>query len=128
MLLLLDLSSVFDAVDHKILLESLENMVGISGVPPPPQWFKSYLSERQQTVYIKIEKCKPQKQIFGVQQGSVLGPILFSLYTLTLADILKDHGVQYHLYADDTQIYMSFQPIHHEEDEIITILENCIMM
>ena len=98
-----------DTVVHKILLERLENMVGISG--DALKWFKSYLSERQQKVYIKNEKSKPQKLIFS---------ILFSLYAFPLADILKDHGVQYHVYADDTQIYMSFQPIHHKEDEINT--------
>ena len=61
-------------------------MVGISG--DALKWFKSYLSERQQTVYIVNEKSKPQKLIFGIPQGSVLGPILLSL-TLPLADIVQ---------------------------------------
>ena len=124
MLLLLHLSAAFDTVDHNILLKRLENMVGVTG--DALAWFKSYLSEREQTVHIKNEKSKSQKLAFGVPQGSVLGPILFSLYTLPLAEVLKDQGVQYHLYADDTQIYMSFQPIHEKEGEIVSILENCV--
>ena len=67
-------------------------------VPVPAlKWFKSYLSEMKQTVRIKNETPKPEKLIFGVLQGSVLGHILFLSYTLPLADILKDHYVQYHL-------------------------------
>ena len=63
-------------------------MVGILG--DALKWFKSYLSERQQTVYIENEKSKSQKLIFGIPQGSILGPILFSLYTLPLADIVSN--------------------------------------
>ena len=98
-------------------------MVGISG--DALKWFKSYLSERQQTVYIVNEKSKPQKLIFGIPQGSVLGPILLSL-TLPLADIVQEHYVQCHLYADNTQIYTSFHLIQYNEGMIITILEYCI--
>ena len=52
-----------------------------------------------------------------------MGPILFTVYTLPLADIVKKHEVDYHFYADDTQLYMSFVP---HSDETVDKLKNCL--
>ncbi len=126
-LVLLDLSAAFDTVDHKLLLDRLENRLGITG--NALLWFKSYLMDRKQRVQINGVCSKSTNLTCGVPQGSVLGPILFTVYTLPLGDILRKHGLSYHLYADDTQIYMSFNRLPGHCTESLEVakskLENC---
>ena len=105
-LVLLDLSAAFDTVDHNFLLERLKQC-GISGTAQ--SWFKSYLEDRSQKVHLRGSSSASSSLRFGVPQGSVLGPILFTIYTIPLGEICRRHGVQYHLYADDTQLYVSFK-------------------
>ena len=103
-LVLLDLSAAFDTVDHSILLSRLENWVGIKGTAL--RWFQSYLTDRSFSVHLGDYSSETAPFTCGVPQGSVLGPILFSLYMLPLASIFERYDVSFHCFADDIQIYL----------------------
>ena len=105
-LVLLDLSAAFDTIDHTILLNRLKSTFGISD--SAFSMVSSYLCNRSQSVAVHHEYSPTLSLLRGVPQGSVLGPLLFSLYTTPLSNILADSSVQFHFYADDTQLYVSF--------------------
>ena len=108
-LTLLDLSAAFDTIDHKSLLRRLSKWFGLSG--GVLGWFRSYLDSRKQAVKVGGVVSDDRVLTAGVPQGSVLGPLLFSLYTVPLSrEIAAFKGLQHHLYADDTQVYLSINP------------------
>ena len=124
-LVLLDLSAAFDTVDHNLLLSRMMTQLGIGGTVLT--WLKSYLSGRSQRVSIGDIFSHVAMLLFGVPQGSVLGPILFIIYTLPIGNIARTHGLNVHFYADDTQLYMAFDPTDHEDTtSVLTRVENCI--
>ena len=125
LLVLIDLSAAFDTVDHSMLLEALHDQLGIEGVAL--DWFRSYLADRTQYVYIDGVRSDTHKLRFGVPQGSVLGGFLFTIYFQPISDIARRHGFLIHIYADDSQIYISFEPIHQLAiEEGMSKLESCV--
>ena len=105
-LLLLDLSAAFDTINHKLLLKKLKDLYGINGYVL--DWLKSYLSNRSFKVVVNKSSSSSCWLEIGVPQGSILGPLLFIMYTKDLEKIVTKYGFSIHLYADDTQIYFAF--------------------
>ena len=90
-LTLLDLSAAFDTIDYSVLLDRLHDWSGISG-----------------TALARIRSINKNKKLFcDVPQISVLGPLLFTLYTTPLSSLIRSHKLDRHLHADDTQAYIS---------------------
>jgi hypothetical protein len=65
--------------------------------------------------------------VSGVPQGSVIGPMMFVIYTLPIGDIIRNNDVSFHVYADDTQLYVSFSPnTVGAAEKALQKLEGCI--
>ena len=106
---MLDQSSAFDVVDHGILLKRLQHGFGVAGMAL--KWIRSYLSGRTQYV-VYHGQSEVTAVRFGVPQGSVLGPLLFLLYTADIFALVQEFGLKVHGYADDLQIYTLIHGSH----------------
>jgi len=100
---LLDMSAAFDTAGYAILLERLTSTHGIDSMAH--KWIRFYLSDRSQTVVVNDVQSVPQQLKRGVLQGSVLGPMLFMLYTTEIQEIVRTSNLESHAYADDLQLY-----------------------
>ena len=116
--LYLDLSKAFDTVDHEILVSKLEHY-GIRG--PPLKWFHSYLKNRTQYTLANGTKSDVRNINYGVPQGSVLGPLLFLLYTNDMPNCLPEsHKTR--LFADDSNIFITSQSPYTLKNELKTAI------
>ena len=120
------MSAAFDTVDHSILLSRLSTSFGING--KALSWFRSYLHNRSQFISIDSYRSTNRPLTCGVPQGSVLGPILYLMYVSPVGCIMRRHGVSYHMYADYSQVYITFKSDDLEDLEIARgTLEQCIV-
>lgn len=121
-LTLLDLSAAFDTIDHSTLLSRLESWFGISGTALG--WLTSYLTDRHQQIKLNGSLSPSVSVPFGVPQGSVLGPLLFVLYTTPLSSVINSFHIPHHLYADDSQLYASFSA--NDSADSLSNLQACL--
>ena len=108
LLALLDMSAAFDTVDHSILLRRLNKTYGIRG--GAQRWIESYLTDHTQRVCIQGTSSNDVPLLYEVPQGSVLGPLLFILYTGELEQIINSHGLLAYSYADNNKISFFCSP------------------
>ena len=121
-LCLLDLSAAFDTVDHELLVKRLECKFGIVG--QPLEWIKSYLTSRSFSVKYQSEMSSTVNLVCSVPQGSVLGPLLFILYTSELPEVASCYNTHVHSYADDTQLFLHCK-LQYVGDAVLS-MEKCI--
>ena len=121
LLVLLDLSAAFDTINHNTLLRRLSGY-GLSG--DVLAWLTSYLCNRTCIVRVKSGVSEVETITTGVPQGTVLGPLLFNAYIAPLTTLLQKHNIHHHLYADDTQLYITFPPTDHTQ--ALARMEACV--
>ena len=123
-LLLVDFSSAFDTINHNILITRLRLRYGFVG--KTLDWVISYLKERTQRVVIGDQSSSTTTLTTGVQQGSVLGPLHFSLYVQPIGDIIRANGLFFHQYADDLQVYAHFDLTRSVLVAAVKQMEDCL--
>lgn len=121
-LVLLDHSKAFDTVDHKLLCTKLKHLFNFSSTST--QLISSYLTGRSQYVHVDNTSSNPLDLTRGVPQGSILGPLLFSIYINDLPQYISYCNVQ--MYADDVQLYISspFESVSENVDRLNNDLQN----
>ena len=105
-ILMLDLSAVFDTIDHNRLLFKLENNFNITS--KVLKSLQSYLVNRTFYVVVNNDHSREMPLLYGVPQGSILGPLLFILCINELNNLGEEFGLTFHSYADDTTLYIGF--------------------
>ena len=122
MLALLDIASVFYTIDHSILVHRLDTVYIFSDTVL--QWFSSYLSDRTQYISLPNYFSAFAPVHSGVPQGSVLCPILFTMYIKPLSSIIDSHSIIHLSFADDLQLHMSAAP--DKISEVLHSMQSCV--
>ena len=122
LLAMIDLSAAFDTIDHDMLVRLMDEEYGIRG--SALSWYSSYFRDRHQYCKLGCHESDRHKLNTGCPQGSVFGPVSYNLYTAPIERILARHGLQYHKYADDIQVYISCRP--EDFDSAKSSLEKCL--
>lgn len=122
LLVMLDQSAAFDTVNQDILMKRLQSSYGIAD--EAHKWLSSYFRQRHQSVCVAGKSSQLRELVTGFPQGSVLGPFSYPVYTSPLFGIARQYNVNMHMYADDTQIYVSFDL--RDTDTAVQNLERCM--
>ena len=122
--LAIDLSAVFDTVDHNILLNVLTTKFNVMGTAL--NLLDSYLRPRYCKVTVHDHFSSNKEQAFSVPQGSCAGPVLYTAYSSTMSEVVPKQ-ISIHGYADDHGLKKSYGSIQHEEEEIMKKLEMCVV-
>ena len=122
-ILIIDLSAAFDTVDHKVLLNILQSKFHITG--SALSWLRSFLSGRTQCVKIGDSLSSRLSVLFGVPQGSILGPLLFNLYCSSLPDAFSSAGFDSMGYADDNLGFRIF-PAFSKLSTLFSDVPSCL--
>lgn len=101
-MVLIDLSKAFDSICHRTLLTKLK---GLGASNEALNWFQSYLTNRMQSTRLGTSRSIELTVTHGVPQGSILGPLMFSLYVNDLPSVVKFSSVE--SYVDSTKVYLS---------------------
>ena len=118
----IDLSAAINTVDHDILLNVLTAKFNVTGTAL--KLLESHLRPRYCKVAVNGYFSSNKELKFSVPQGSCAGPVLYTAYSSTMAEVVLEH-ISIHGYADDHGLKKSYRPVHQEEDKIIKILEKC---
>ena len=123
-LLLVDFSSAFDTINHNILIRRLRLRYGFVG--KALDWVISYLKERKEGVVIGDQSSSTTTLTTDVPLGSVLAPLLFSLYVQPIGDIIRAHRLFFLQYADDLQVYAHFDLTHSALIAAVKQMGDCL--
>ncbi len=120
--MLLELSAAFDTIYYTILFKRLSNWMEIKGMAL--KWLQSYLSDRHQ--FVKVEG-QSSGAVHLTHSVPTLVPILFKMNTTPLANILREIGIEFHVYEDDHQLYLAFQPIDQDSADVaVNKIQRCM--